>query len=67
MLQDVNQAAGDIVTVREDPHLQGAVCSAGEDAVIGLRLHLHDTGTDVAEDGLLGMLVAERVHEPMAS
>lgn len=67
MLQDVNQAAGDIVTVREDPHLQGAVCSAREDAIIGLGLHLHDPGADVAEDWLLGMLVAERVHEPVAS
>lgn len=67
MLQNVNQAAGDIVTVGEDPHLQGAVCSTGKDAVIRLCLHLHDAGTDVAEDGLLGMLIAERVHKPMAS
>lgn len=64
-LQDVNQAAGDVVAVRKNPHLQSAVCSAGEDAVVGLRLHLHDAGTNVAEDGLLGVLAAERVHEPM--
>lgn len=65
-LQDINQAAGDIVAVWEDPHLQGAVCPAGEDSVSGPRLHLHDAGADVAEDGLLGMLGAERVHEPVA-
>lgn len=65
-LQDVNQAAGDIVAVGEDPHLQGAVCSAGEDAIPRPRLHLHHTGADVAEDGLLGMLAAEGVHEPVA-
>lgn len=66
MLQDVDQAAGDIVAVREDPHLQGAICSTGEDAVTGARFHLHDTGTDVAEDGLLGMFGAKRVHEAVA-
>lgn len=65
-LQDVDQAAGDVVAVREDPHLQGAVCSTGEDAVTWPCLHLHDTGADVAEDGLLGMLRAKRVHEPVA-
>lgn len=65
-LQDIDQAAGDIVAVREDPHLQGAVCSTGEDAVTGTRLYLHDACTDVAEDGLLGMLGAKRVHEPVA-
>ncbi len=65
-LQDVDQAAGDVVAVGEDPHLQSAVCSTGEDAVAGPRLHLHDAGTDVAEDGLLGVFSAERVHEPMA-
>lgn len=66
MLQDVDQAAGDVVAVGEDPHLQGAVCSAGEDAVAGTRLHLHDAGTDVAEDGLLGVFDAKRVHEAVA-
>lgn len=65
-LQDVHQAAGDVVAVGQHPHLQRAVRSAGEDAVAGPRFHLHDTVADVAEDGLLGMLRAERVHEPVA-
>lgn len=65
-LQDVNQTAWDAVTVGEDPHLQGAVGAAGEDAVARSCLHLHDTGADVAEDGLFSMLAAERVHQPVA-
>lgn len=66
VLQDVNQAAGDVVPIGEDPHLQGAVRSTGEDAVIGMSLHLHHTGANVTEDGLLGVLSAERVHESVA-
>lgn len=65
-LQHINQTAWDTITVGEDPHLEGAVCTTGEDAVTGSRLHLHDTRTDVAEDGLFSMLSAERVHQPVA-
>lgn len=65
-LQDVHQAARDAVAVGEHPHLQGAVRAAGEDAVAGPGLHLHDAGADVAEDGLLGVLGAERVHQAVA-
>lgn len=64
-LQDVDQAAGDVVAVGEDSHLQGSVSAAGEDAVSRTRLHLHHSGTDVAEDRLLGVFGAKRVHEPM--
>lgn len=64
--QDVNNAAGDVVAVRENPHLQGAVRAAGEDAVPRTRLHLRDAVADVAEDGLLGVFVAEGVHEAVA-
>lgn len=66
MLQDIDQTARDTVTVREDPHLQGTICTTGEDAVTGSRLYLHDTGTDVAEDGLFSMFGAKRVHQPVA-
>lgn len=65
-LQHVHQAAGDVVAVGEDPHLQGAVSATGEDPVPGPSLHLHDAGADVAEDGLLGVLGAKRVHEAVA-
>lgn len=66
MLQDVKDTVEDVVAVGEDSHLQGAVCPAGEDTVAGPGLHLHDAGADVAEDGLLGVLGAERMHEAVA-
>lgn len=66
MLQNVHQAARDAVTVREHPHLQGTVCAAGEDAVAGPGLYLHDTSADVAEDRLLRVFGTERVHQPVA-
>lgn len=66
VLQDIDQTARDTVTVREDPHLQRTVCATGEDAVTGSCLHLHDAGTDVAEDRLFSMLGAKRVHQPVA-
>lgn len=65
-LQDIDQTARDTVTVREDPHLQGAVRTTGEDAVTRSCLHLHDASTNVAEDGLFSMLGAKRVHQPVA-
>lgn len=65
-LQHINQTAWDTITVGEDPHLEGAVGTTGEDAVTGSRLHLHDTRADVAEDGLFSVLGAERVHQPVA-
>lgn len=65
-LQDVDQTAGDAVAVGQHPHLQGAVGAAGEDSVAGSSLHLHDAGADVAEDGLLGVLGAEGMHEPVS-
>lgn len=64
-LEDVEDAAGGVVAVRENPHLQRSVSTAGEDTVTGTRLDLHHAGADVTEDGLLGVLVAERVHEPV--
>lgn len=66
MLQDVHQTAGDTVTVREYPHLQGTVCTTGEDAIAGTGLHLHDASADVAEDRLLSVFGTERVHQPVA-
>lgn len=66
VLQDIDQTARDTVTVREDPHLQRTVCTTGEDAVTGSCLHLHDTGTNVAEDRLFSMLGAKRVHQSVA-
>lgn len=66
MLQDVHQAAWETVTVGEYPHLQGPVCTAGEDAVAGPGLYLHDASANVAEDRLLSVFGTERVHQPVA-
>lgn len=65
-LQNVEDARGDVVAVGQNPHLEGSVGAAGEYAVAGAGLHLHDARSDVPEDGLLGMLCAKRVHEAMA-
>lgn len=61
-LQDIEYTSRDVVAVREDSHLKGTVRTAGEDAVSWAGLHLHHSGADVAEDGLLGVLRAEGVH-----
>lgn len=64
-LEDVEDAARRVVAVWENPHLQRSVSTAGEDPVPGTGLDLHHPGADVTEDGLLGVFIAERVHESM--
>lgn len=64
-LEDVEDAARGVVAIGENPHLQCSVSAASEDAVTGTRLNLHHAGTDVTEDGLLGVFGAKRVHEPV--
>lgn len=65
-LEDIHQAVGNVVAVRQDSHLQRPVGAAGKNAVAGAGLHLHDAGADVAEEGLLCVFNAEGVHETVA-
>lgn len=48
--------------VREDPHLHGSVCAAGEDVIGRSHLDLHDPRAEVPEQRLASVFAGEGVE-----
>lgn len=57
---------GNAEAVGEDPHLHGSVGAAGEDVIGRSHLDLHDSGPEVPEERLAGVLVGEGVERALS-
>lgn len=58
-LQNVKDSVGDVKSIGQNPRFERAICPTGEDPVAWDDVNLHDSGSEVSEDGLLSMFIFE--------